>query len=106
MYFARWEPSNHWSRPMGQSTRAVVHTVLLVGARLDILPNEMWSDEILMFVLPALVADRAIALAVVGDGMVGAAMIGGQFLHESLRRRLLWLPSRRTGTRSNTLPIA
>ena len=82
LHFARWGPSNHWSRPMGQSTRAVVHTVLLVGARLDILPNEMWSDEILRFVPPALVTDRAIALAVVGDV---AAMSEHQFLHKSLR---------------------
>ena len=59
--------------------------MLLVGARLDILPNEMWSDEILRFVPPALVTDRAIALAVVGDGMAGAAMSEHQFLHKSLR---------------------
>jgi hypothetical protein len=66
-HFSKWEPSNFWSRSLGEHTGAVVHTSLLVGARIEALPNELWSDVILRFVpWSVFVTDHAIALDIIG----------------------------------------
>ena len=52
--------------------------VLLCGNRLDILPNEMWSDEILRFVPPVVRVGMAI-LKAVGCDSAGPRLRGGSY---------------------------